>query len=709
MTSETSQQTLSDIILNLNAITDLEALLKYIASAVSNLVGSEYAMIFLPHESGKGLNLRAHYSGSGTELPLTHHKDIDSTIPAKVLYSAEPYISEEAIPGFPAKNLIYVPMISRLNVVGVLAVYNVEQALTLTDNTLWLLQQMAAHAAIAIENTRIYVESQTRSFELALIVDVAEAVNSTLSLPRVLSLIGKSMLRALGCNYCEVAIRDSEIRQLVTRSLQRSASWQGNHPLSLSADAYPHLYTQMQSGQVFNLKTQDVDVELRRVVLDNTEQAWFIPLLQGDQVVSLVELTYLDSVSQPLPVESIQTKGRELLGRLQDHEDHRALHTARQISRLTGAAGCRVWLTGHEHFRLVIDDSDLIWSHFPYPVRSLEKYPSLEYILNQSAIRGYARGYADLPHDIQNLLDELQISVLLIVPFVVQDGDLGLMLVGDTNRVYEPSPQEVNLAHALVLQAANAIKNAQLFEDLQNSLEVLRRTQAKLVQTARLSAIGELATAVAHQINNPLTTILGDTELLLSDLSPTDPHWESLQAVHRAGERAHEVVRRLLTMSRHKSSTEEPQLMNINATIYNALALVEGTLYRARIRLDLKLANNLPDAYGLSGQLEDVWLNLILNARDAVRNTRKPRIVVRSRLNKQERCVEVSIEDNGVGLGGVDTRLIFDAFYTTKPADEGTGLGLYICTRIVERCGGKITTGASGRKGAKFTVSLPCG
>jgi signal transduction histidine kinase len=517
-----------------------------------------------------------------------------------------------------------------------------------------------------------------------------------------LSLIGKSMLKALNCNYCEIMTRDYELGQLVTRSLQRSTTWESGQVF-----AAPRLLSKLDKTTYLWVNKHDMLPEEQLLLDSEVDHALFI-LIDG---TGLLCLSYVgdkpvDS-SAPTFISNLELKGRELQSRWQAHEHSRALHTARQILRSTEASGCSWWLRTPDGLQLALDESNFVWGNAT-PTRYLDNYPALDQSLKHLAGHSYCVDSSTLPPDMYQLFDELNVSVLMVVPFVIQEGNTGLMLIADTNRHYDFDSREINLAHAMVLQAANAIKNAQLFEDLQNSLEVLRRTQAKLVQTARLSAIGELAAAVAHQINNPLTTILGDTELLLGDMTATDPKLESLQAVHRAGQRAHEVVRRLLSMSRQKSSVEVPQLMNINASIHNTLALVEGTLYRGRIQVKVNLADQLPDAYGLSGQLEDVWLNLLLNARDALREVKKPIIEITSRYDIDSNMVEVAVADNGIGLAGVDLESLFDAFYTTKPAGEGTGLGLYICANVVERCGGKIITGASQYNGALFTVSLPC-
>jgi two-component system NtrC family sensor kinase len=260
----------------------------------------------------------------------------------------------------------------------------------------------------------------------------------------------------------------------------------------------------------------------------------------------------------------------------------------------------------------------------------------------------------------------------------------------------------------LVLQAANALSNARLYRDLELSLEELHRTQSKLVQTARLSAMGELAAAVAHQINNPLTTVLGDSELILRDLAPNNQDYEAIQAIHRAGKRAHEVVRRLLTMARQQQPVDEHlELLDINETIHNTLTLVKSHLLHVNIALSVDLDETLPPAVGIRGQLEDVWLNLLLNARDAVADSLHPQVGIKTSYEHDRAAVKVTIWDNGAGIPAHMQSRIFEPFYTTKPPGEGTGLGLHICQQIVAKCRGSIRLESAYNQGTRFEIILP--
>jgi signal transduction histidine kinase len=139
------------------------------------------------------------------------------------------------------------------------------------------------------------------------------------------------------------------------------------------------------------------------------------------------------------------------------------------------------------------------------------------------------------------------------------------------------------------------------------------------------------------------------------------------------------------------------------------LTLVTSHIKRGFVDLSVDLADDLPLINGLRGQLEDVWLNLFLNARDAVAEQEEPKIGIRSRLSPDGTKVEVSVWDNGPGIPEDQRELIFAAFYTTKPRGQGTGLGLHICRQIVEKCSGQITVQNNdyGQRGSSFLVSLP--
>ncbi|HQA68242.1 MAG TPA: ATP-binding protein, partial [Aggregatilineales bacterium] len=221
-----------------------------------------------------------------------------------------------------------------------------------------------------------------------------------------------------------------------------------------------------------------------------------------------------------------------------------------------------------------------------------------------------------------------------------------------------------------------------------------------------LSALGELSTVVAHQINNPLTTVLGDAEMLVQDIPPDNPAHESAKAILRAGTRAKQVVERLLTMAHMEN---EMRVQDVNRTIEETLQLIGTSITQQHIALDVHLADNLPLVLAIPGQLEDVWMNLIINARDGItqRGNDGGHIRIASRSVEDGKLVEVTITDNGAGMTAEQVRQAFDPFFTTKPRGKGTGLGLYICRQIVDEHDGNIQIESTPGEGTTVVVTLP--
>jgi two-component system NtrC family sensor kinase len=218
--------------------------------------------------------------------------------------------------------------------------------------------------------------------------------------------------------------------------------------------------------------------------------------------------------------------------------------------------------------------------------------------------------------------------------------------------------------------------------------------------------MGELAAVVAHQINNPLTTVMVDAEIMLQDMAPQNPLYEGLTAIYRSGQRAHAVVKRLLSMVRRREPGDPLQWVAVHDTLHHTLDLVTTHIERNKVKLRIELDESQP-AYVQAppGHLEDLWLNLLLNARDALVNMPGATIGVRTRRSGDQ--LEVSIWDNGPGIQPEHVEHLFEAFFTTKPAGEGTGLGLYICRQIVDQCQGTIQVETAPGKGTCFWITLP--
>lgn len=708
-------QTLADVALRLNANLDLEKLLEHTVNAASVLVDIEASFILMLDENNLDLIVKAHYNYNhhiaAPKLRFPLYESLPGEIYRKEKGIAVPENAtlRQFTPDLYAKTLIFYPMFSRKEVIGLLAIYDTRTQRSLTHYESSLMQQLAKHAGIAIENARIYEDSQQRSFELALIIDAAEAVNSTLTLSHVIKLIGKNVLTAIEATCTEIVLHDSVTHSLRSLSAERLAAWGLEARITIAFSALEQLNASLMRKEPSLITATLGDTIESRQFFEYIPRQAIIPIYSDDSLHGVIALA--DPATTPLGAQ-VQLPANRLVMEYSSQEPRKLGGLARQLMKALDASGCRVWKKDDEDntLQLILDQGTYIWNTPQQPCLAIDEFPSLEATIHRQSVRAYNRHDA-CPQDIGRLMDIKGWRMLLIVPFAVQDGQVGMVLIGDTLRDEAFKSRQISLAQALVLQAANAMKNAQLFSSLQNSLNELRQTQTKLVQTARLGAVGELAAAVAHQINNPLTTILGDAELLLTELPEHDPTLESIEAIHRAGKRAHAVVHSLLSISRSKSNDPADDLLqpiDVNSSIQTVLTLIKGTLLQNGIQLSVAFEDNLPPILGYVGQLEDVWLNLLVNARDAVRQAKQPEIAIQTSYDTVNRVVVISFADNGYGFNEDDIDKVFDAFYTTKASGEGTGLGLYTCKDIVEQIKGTITpANRSDSHGAIVTVTLP--
>jgi two-component system, NtrC family, sensor kinase len=233
-----------------------------------------------------------------------------------------------------------------------------------------------------------------------------------------------------------------------------------------------------------------------------------------------------------------------------------------------------------------------------------------------------------------------------------------------------------------------------------------RRLENSLMQAGKLAAIGQLAAGVAHELNNPLTAVNANAQMLKMVIPSSDENYEAVDLISRAGERAAKVVRGLLDFARKEHYSFTPG--DINSSISEALDLIGYQLQSAGINVIPQFDSELPQIVASWEHLKSVWLNLLLNARDALQEVdHERRIEIVTRLGSTSEQLQVLIHDNGKGMSAAETVHIFEPFYTTKDPGRGTGLGLATCHRIIEQHGGQISVASLPGEGTTFVVILP--
>ncbi|MEI7683980.1 MAG: ATP-binding protein [Planctomycetota bacterium] len=243
-------------------------------------------------------------------------------------------------------------------------------------------------------------------------------------------------------------------------------------------------------------------------------------------------------------------------------------------------------------------------------------------------------------------------------------------------------------------------------EMLLNTSSETENLRQQLMRAQRLSSVGTLASSVAHEFNNILTTIINYSKLGLKPNATDASKLQALEKIHKASQRAATIVGSMLGFARNHATTRE--VTDLVDLIEDVLTLCDKDLSKHQVHVEKRFSGR-PKASVVRGQIEQILLNLIINARQAM--PRGGRLTIDIRENPATDMAEIHICDTGVGIPPDQLRMIFDPFFTTKDPDDqghgGNGLGLSVCRQIIEQHQGRIRVESVVGKGSRFTVKLP--
>jgi len=232
-------------------------------------------------------------------------------------------------------------------------------------------------------------------------------------------------------------------------------------------------------------------------------------------------------------------------------------------------------------------------------------------------------------------------------------------------------------------------------------IEQLQQLNEQLTRTEKLAAMGTLAAGVAHEVNNPLASISSLIQMMQSKDDLDERTKENLKLIQTQIQRITQVTKDMMDFARVRPAAKSA--VDVNNLIEKSLRLASFDKSFQKLEIKKHLAENLPRVFADGDQLQQVFLNLFLNARDALPDGGELSVAT----NAENSEVRIRVSDNGTGIKQDDAQKIFDPFFTTKPAGKGTGLGLAVCYGIITAHGGKIEVAPNDSRGTTFYIALP--
>jgi len=300
--------------------------------------------------------------------------------------------------------------------------------------------------------------------------------------------------------------------------------------------------------------------------------------------------------------------------------------------------------------------------------------------------------------DLEHMLARSNARNFVIVPLILRGMGIGIYIIHTEKPQQEFSNQDVQLLSVLANQAAVGVEHWRTYRQLVQANEELKASQAQMVQAAKLAAIGELAAGIAHEIKNPLQVLMLHLELVQAG-KPL-PNWVDMFS--KQVKRLSDITLRLMNFSRNVSEDVAMEPIKLNKVIEDIVAMVHHEFSGSGIEFELSYGENIPPVTGNANYLQQVFLNLLINARDAM--PRGGKLGIATSLTGYH--VSIRFSDTGSGIPKEIQEKIFKPFFSTK-GEKGTGLGLAICSKIIAQHKGELRVESEVGQGTTFTIFLP--
>ncbi|MGH7310019.1 MAG: GAF domain-containing protein, partial [Candidatus Rokuibacteriota bacterium] len=584
------------------------------------------------------------------------------------------------------------------------------------------LRFMAAYAGIAIRNASLYQGERTQAARVGALAAINQRISSALNLESLLRMIAESAADLTGVKYALFWLADEERRTLTVKSASAPGIAEDFPQPTVSYDFDSVGWLARHRAP---LRIDDTSLD-ERVVHREWWRRWGVqafagyPVMAGEELLAVLVLCHSEPIrfteethdvvdmfiaQASVAIQNARLfleaqRGREvaealarLVGELTGTLDLERIAdlVARGIVELLGGSGSAV-------YRLESEGNAL------HVIAASGRAPGLKGSVLQPGEDVAGRAVQErrivatrdvladpdvrLSPELRAQLEEQGHRSVVAAPLVARDRVVGAMTMGaEAGRRF--SWDELRLFQAFADQASLAFETARLYASARDSLARLRETQAQLLQAGKMSAIGQLVSGVAHEINNPLSVIIGYGQLLLSR-GVGDGLRRPLELMVQQADRMAKIVRNLLYFARQRPP--ERAAVNLNQVIEQTLALRLNQLTLSGVAVECDFEPALPPVMGDTQQLAQVFLNLLLNAEQAIAQAGAGgSITFRTRAIEGGRTVRACVEDSGPGIPPEILPRVFEPFFTTKEVGSGTGLGLSVSYGIVEEHGGRLT------------------